>query len=35
MFDIDLTDEGTLKDMETLVLKREKDNIIKALEELE
>lgn len=34
MFDIDLTDEGALKDMETLVLKREKDNIIKALEEL-
>ena len=34
LFDIDLTDEGTLKDMETLVLKREKDNIIKALEEL-
>ena len=34
LFDIDLTDEGTLKDMESLVLKREKDNIIKALEEL-
>ena len=34
LFDIDLADKGTLKDMETLVLKREKDNIIKALEEL-
>ena len=34
LFDIDLTDKGTLKDMESLVLKREKDNIIKALEEL-
>lgn len=34
MFDIDLTDEEDLRDMETLVLKREKENIIKALEQL-
>jgi hypothetical protein len=34
MFDVDLTDEDDLKHMESLVLKREKENIIRALEQL-